>query len=174
MYHSTNTFFLRPGRLKNTFDLLGKFHECRILMIECVGIELDLQDLTPVIFQQVYDVIPGNQRQDSDTWALKIWNHLEDLWKQKLTFVRSKTHLKEVKITIRYKAIIPDGRTLYQDLKGIESSRIFRNGSPKLNKLLDDAFDFCTGAINARVREFGIEGLHNSAILGRRSPNWGR
>ena len=50
MYHSTNTFFLPPGPLKNTFDLLSKFHECRRLMIECVGIELDLQDLTPVIF----------------------------------------------------------------------------------------------------------------------------
>ena len=145
-----------------------------MLMIKRFGIELDLQDLTPVIFQQVSDGIPGDQRQDSDTWALKIWNHLEDLWKQKLIFVRSMTHLKEVKITIRYKAIVLDGRTLYQDLKGIESSGTFRNCSPKLNELLDDAFDFCTGAINARVHEFGIESLRNSAMLGCRSPNWGR
>jgi len=191
MYYSSNTFFLAPGPLKNSVDTLDKIQTRHFRMIKSMGVELDLQDLTPVVFKQIQSqyeryvkVYPRNRRSRAtaanlgDIWGTLALDHLYIIWAQKLAFARRTKGLREVKIAIRHKAVVLDGSTLNYHLDGL---RLYIDHHD-YSKCSQEVLEFIQCAARAVHREIvgrfvldGWRGIRTAVESGRfRSHNWGR
>ncbi len=166
MFYRSNTFFLPPGGFDETrkhfFNNLQAVH---VNMINRLGITLGLQDLTPVVFKQVQDVMLHNHRYlDPDhvgpAWGITVEVVLLDIWEQKLKFLRGTRGLKSVKLATDDEVLEIDGSKLWKALKGIgERSGDFRNCAKEVASLVGRAKSDVRNEIARRVNRDGWRAL---------------
>ena len=165
-FYSSNTFFFAPGLFKETIKYYTiSLQPEHVNMISSIGVNLGLEDLTPIVFKKAQECMSLNRGCLSSysvgqKWGIVVKLHLLQIWQRKLEFLGGVQGLKMVKLATKGEVVEIDGADLKEALNGISTDgRDPKNCAEEVAALIERAQTSVQEEITERVDRDGWRAL---------------